>query len=146
MAESSMIGGSFVGSKTLVANFFGQGGKTLRITARGYVGDYHPLSEIKLKFGSTVIWTSGSHELANGCVWTLDAIITCYTTGATGTVRPAVFFCYVDTGSYAIQGENGVDADVVIDTTAAQTIDLVLDTAEDSWDIWCTHFIWEALD
>ena len=88
-AEETLIG-TGVGTTTLPANFF-VAGKTVRIKANGHLTDsvMNGAFEVKLKLGATEIATTGSNTPPSGASsagWELEAVITCRTTGATGTV------------------------------------------------------------
>jgi len=82
------ISSTGVGTLTLPTNFF-VAGKTLRITGSGFHSSTaSPTLNFKVKFGSTVICTTGAHthhNATNGS-WSFNAVITCRTTGAGGTV------------------------------------------------------------
>jgi len=144
-SAESLLGTTLRGSKTLVANFFGQGGKGIRITARGYAATLN--GDVYITLGGTTVWTAPA--VADTTVeWEIDAIITCYTTGAMGTVRPAVVFTtFTNAGVLARYSDGSYgnrDSDVVINTTGTLAIDVGITTA--SLDAYCTHFFWEAID
>jgi len=118
-----------VGTLTLPANFF-VAGKTINITGYGLHSSVGGSTiNIRVKFGSTTICTTGtvtSGVDTNKSFW-LDTMITCRTTGGTGTV--------FGQGVYHEVGASPADFDMVntttttIDTTASQAVSI---TAE--WD------------
>lgn len=82
------ISSTGVGTLTLPSNFFVVG-KTLKIKAFGFHSSTGtPNLTIKIKLGSTVICTTGAHATHGGSNHgiEIDALITCRTTGGSGTV------------------------------------------------------------
>lgn len=82
------ISSTGVGTLSLPANFF-VAGKTLKIKAFGFHSSTaNPNLTIKIKLGSTVVLTTGAHAVHNGTnhLIEIDALITCRTTGGSGTV------------------------------------------------------------
>lgn len=82
------VSSSGIGSLSLPVNFF-VAGKTIRISGRGFHSSTAtPTLNLKIKFGSTVINTTGTHSMHNttNAYFEFDTIITCRTTGASGTV------------------------------------------------------------
>jgi hypothetical protein len=144
-SDVTLLGSTVRGSKTLVANFFGQGGKGLHLHIRGYAATLNGTPYLKL--GATTVWTASAITAAT-VEWELDAIITCYTTGATGTVRTAaVFTTFTNAGAWTRYSDGSYgnrDGDVVIDTTAALAIDFGINTT--SLNAYTTHFYWAAID
>lgn len=89
--ETSIIGtGS--GSLTLAAAYL-TAGKTLRLTAYGFISTTGtPTLTVKFKLGATTICSSGAVTTASGlatALLSIDLLLTCRTTGATGTVIAA---------------------------------------------------------
>jgi hypothetical protein len=122
------ITGTGVGTKTLPAAFFVVG-RTLRVTLWGIYSTANPAVtlQIKAKLGSTVILDTGAQTptaaMANRgfCV---TGLITCRTTGATGTVfgQGSANMSISATDSQAWDMENTATA--TIDTTASQAFDV----------------------
>jgi len=121
-SSETTMAGSGVGSKTLPANFF-RAGRSLRVEAFGYVSNTGtPDLTIKLKFGSTVILTTGTITTAaslSNTGWSFRGRITCRTTGAGGTVM-AQGELFIGTTRVAMVNT----AAVTVDTTASQAVDL----------------------
>lgn len=119
--ETTLIGGGN-GSATLPANFW-RVGKSLRVRAWGVVSDTGtPTLTINLKIGSTTLCTTGAITLGSGISnvhFTLDAILTCRTTGATGTIMSQGVFMQ----NAVVSGLTNTAADT-IDTTAAAAVDV----------------------
>lgn len=136
-AETTILG-TGVGSKTLAANAL-IAGSTLRIKAYGYytvtaTGDTG--ARLKVKFGSTIILDSGAAALVPNNVdtnehWELDAVITCRTTGGTGTVMAQGKVLWkrdlnssgFETDAWKLQST----ATVTIDTTTTNVMDVTFD-------------------
>jgi len=119
-SELTMIG-SGVGSLVFPANYF-SAGKTIRIHAAGTISDTGtPNFTCKVKFGSTVLATTGA--VAQGTLasdlWTLDWTLTCVTAGATGTVWSQGVF-YSDTSRLNMVNA----ATIVVDTTGTLTLNV----------------------
>lgn len=128
-SETTLFG-SGVGTLTLPANFFAVG-KTIRLTISGIYSTPVGASSIviNVKYGSTVIATVTTSALASlgsglgfwGCV-----LITCRTTGATGTVEVggSVVYAAGAAGATATDYLNNGGATTTIDTTASAKIDI----------------------
>lgn len=126
-AETSMVG-TGVGTVTLPANFWAPG-KTVRLTGMGYLADTGtPTFTLKVKIGSVVVFNSGAitmPTLTGNQFLYIKAVLTCRTTGATGTV-----FCtieaYCNNGATAVQSFNGTvnTATSTVDTTASAALDV----------------------
>lgn len=121
--ETTLIGAG-TGSVTLPANFFIQG-KSIRLQMRGVVSSTGgPNTRIRVKLGATTILDSGAVASAAGTNdgFVIDVLITCRTTGATGTVFAQ--------GSYQelIVGANILDlaatATSTVDTTGTLALDI----------------------
>jgi hypothetical protein len=119
--ETSLIG-TIVGTNTLPANFFTVG-KTLRIKGYGFhSGASSPNITVKVKFGSTVILTTGSVASGNSSntLWDIEAVITNRTTGAGGTVFGQGVYRELD-GTPKFNGMINTTA-TTVDTTASQVV------------------------
>jgi hypothetical protein len=130
-SETSLIP-TGVGSATLAANSF-SAGKVLRIRLSGKYGTKTaPAGDItiKVKLGSTVVNTSGTHSVDPGETdqfWTVDLCLTCRTTGASGTVIGQTSWNHSVAGavSTAMQVAPMVaNSAVTIDTTTSQAVDV----------------------
>lgn len=113
---------------TLPVNFIAQG-DVYRITARGIYGTKAATPgtlTIKIKFGTTVIVSTGMPTpTANATneFWQLEADITCYTTGAGGTVMGNGAFSFTDGATANMNVFKMTNTSTVaIDTTATQAI------------------------
>lgn len=116
------ISSTGVGSLTLPANFFIIG-RTIRITGRGFHSSTaNPNITLKIKFGSTVMLTTGAVQSKNGSsdAFVISGDITCRTTGASGA--------FMSQGQYLELQSTGVlygmknTATVAVDTTTTQAI------------------------
>lgn len=125
-AETSILG-TGVGSKTLGASSL-IAGKTIRISGSGYIADLlTPTGRIKVKLGSTIILDSTAAALVTvtgSGRFEYEAIITCRTTGGSGTV-----YCQGDARYYSIlTAANFIQmvntATTTINTTTSQAIDV----------------------
>lgn len=119
-AELTMIG-SGSGSLVFPANYF-SAGKTIRVHAAGTISDTGtPNFTCKVKFGSTVLATTGA--VAQGTLasdlWTLDWTLTCVTAGASGAVWSQGVF-YSDTTRHNMVNA----ATIVVDTTGTLTLNV----------------------
>ncbi len=147
VTETTLVG-TGVGSMTLPANFFAVG-KTLRIKMHGYHSSTaSPTIRIKVKLGSTVVLDTtavGSKNGTNEAV-EMDGVITCRTTGATGTVYSQ--------GQYHELQNPAVDAPMLnttattIDTTASQVVAITAEwgTADPGNTITSTNLVLEVLN
>ncbi|HSX17673.1 MAG TPA: hypothetical protein VLH86_06265 [Patescibacteria group bacterium] len=127
LSETSLIGAG-VGSTTLAANAL-QPGKSIRIQLSGLLttSTAPPTSVFKVKLGSTIICTTGSFTLPASMVnrqFTLQALITCRTAGASGTVlgEAQLQFMTAANGTPTVY-EMANTGTTTIDTTAALAID-----------------------
>ncbi len=126
-AETTLIG-SGVGSLTIGANTMAAG-RTYIVDLQGfYSTKAAPVGNITLtfKFGSTTLCTTGAvpalQASKNQVYWRARVVVTCRTTGATGTVF-AQGTADFDNGSGAyIHLPMKTTATVTIDTTASQAI------------------------
>src|SRR3989338_1100211 len=145
-----------IGIATLPANFF-VAGKTIRITASGVYSNVVTIPTLQLRVGlggiaGTVVLdtganSSGGKNMSNR-FWQVDGIITCRTTGASGTV--------FSQGQY-IQASSAVAAAIrdmentttsTIDTTAGQQIvvSMAWGIADAGDTISCTNLVIEVLN
>lgn len=153
VTETTLIG-TGLGTLTLPANFF-VAGKTVRLWAYGVYSTDAVAADLQLriKLGSTVIGDTGVQTPANGITdryWTMRGVITCRTTGATGTVMAQATFEHlatsVSTGTLT-WWEMSNTAATVIDTTAAQILDFTAEWSAADVDnsIQCTNFTVEVI-
>jgi hypothetical protein len=121
--ETSLID-SGVGQLTLPANSLTVG-KTIRIELLGFHSSVSNANvTVNIKIGSVTVLTTGTNSGGNSSneLIRLEALITCRTTGATGTV--------IGQGIYSEAHTGGVDQALIntatstIDTTASNTIDV----------------------
>ena len=147
--ETTIIG-SGVGTVTLPANFFTVG-KTLRIRAIGYFSDTGtPNITINVKLGATTIITTGAVALAgtiSNNYWEVSSVLTCRTTGATGTIMGQGKFMY-DESTHAGTTLGMVDTSAdTIDTTASLDVNVTQTWGSSSASntFTCTNFIVEVL-
>lgn len=123
--ETSLTNGGS-GSLTLPANFFIPG-RTISLVMWGYHSSVaNPNITVKVKFGSTVILTTGAVASGNSTntAVKLDCTITCRTVGATGTVFAQGTYTEAGTGANIFDMTN--TATTTIDTTASQTVDITV--------------------
>lgn len=144
----SALTGTGVGTLTLPANFL-IAGRTLKITASGiHSATGNPNITIKIKFGSTVILSTGAVASGNSTNAAFEAqgLITCYTTGGTGTVWSQGF--YRETGGGVNTFGMSNTSTVTVDTTATQaiTITVTWGTADPGNTILCSNVVVEALN
>lgn len=141
-----------VGTLTLPANFF-VAGKTIRVKATCFASTTGtPTIRTKIKLGSVIMLDSTA--IAVGAALTnnlidIEGIITCYTTGASGTfwsqgrsdIKPGAA-----TGINFWQMVN--TATVAVDTTASQAIDVTFQwgTSSASNTVTCTNLVVEVLN
>lgn len=131
LTETSIVG-SGVGGLTLPANFF-VAGKTIRITMSGVYSTVAVTGDtvtIKVKYGTTVVSSKATTALLTGgtnLAWEAEVLITCRTTGGSGTVQIAGGVTYQVASAAAIYDElnNGV-ATTTIDTTASSLLDITV--------------------
>lgn len=143
--------GTGVGTDTLPADFLTIG-KTIRVTARGYYSTTGtPNLRFRVLFGATVLGTTGNQATPSGAsnlFWEVSSIITCRTTGATGTTQ-SQGYANVNTSATAGQRWDMVEtATDTVDTTATQQliVEVLWGTASASNSIKCTNVIMEALN
>ena len=145
-AAETPLNGTGVGSLALPVNFL-QIGKTVRVRARGYISDTGtPNFTAKIKFGSTVIMSTGTVAFAgtiSNNQWVIEGVITCRTTGASGTVAAQGSF-YEDPDNR--RGMTNT-ATVTVDTTATQAITVTFQwgAADPANTITCTNLTVDAV-
>lgn len=130
VTETSILG-TGVGSKTLSANYL-IAGKTIRIRIGGIYSTpalATPSVTIKVKYGSTILATVTTSSLLSGATnleFDGEVMITCRTTGATGTIM-----CHGDieyatgvAGTIAVDPLNNGGTATTIDTTTSTALDV----------------------
>jgi len=129
--ETTLIG-TGVGTLTLPANSL-IAGRTVRIKMSGIYSTVAVTGgtvTVKVKYGSTVIATIATTALLTGATndyWEGEVVLTCRTTGATGTVMTSGRVGYQITGNAVIWDElNNAGATTTIDTTAATALDVTV--------------------
>ncbi len=153
ITETTLLG-TAVGSYTLPANFFTVG-KTIRFTARGYMGTFTSGTiNIKFKLGSTIIMSTGAQTPTASLTnkqWVAEGMITCTVIGnaAAGKVVGEAYWEYniADQGNptrwtasnFAVQA---------LDTTISNVFDLTI-----TWSVSnaantmsATNFVLESLN
>src|SRR3990167_677173 len=150
VTETSLLSAT----KTLTANYL-KAGKTLRIIIEGYFSTKAtPVDTItlKVKFGSTELITTGALTFAqnlSNVFFKLEALISCYTVGASGTVRSQALLVSGDTSALANTVISVVNtADAVINTTATQVVNVTAtwSAADVASTITCTNSAIEILN
>lgn len=129
--ETSLIG-TGVGMLTLPANFFDIG-RTIRVTMAGVYSTVAVTGDtvtIKVKYGSTVIATKATTALVTGgtnLAWEAEALITCRSTGTSGTVQIGGGLTYQIAAATAVYDElnNGV-ATSTLNTTTSNLLDITV--------------------
>lgn len=144
--EATLIG-SGVGSLTLAANFW-TAGKTLVIEAWGTIStDAVPDTLVlNLSLDAVNVCTTTALTPANAIVdrvWHVRIVITCRTTGATGTVFGQGAFSMLKLSTAQDEWPMGNISATTIDTTQADAINLSADWASGSGNnvITCTNFM-----
>jgi len=144
--SETTISSTGVGTLVLPANFF-VAGRSIRLVAFGYGSSTaNPTITIKIKFGSTAIATiSGASGNGTDDTWKLDSVITCRTTGASGTLFTQAYFNEMHNSGLR-KGSNNT-ATTTVDTTASQIISITaqFSAANASNYIHCTNLIVHAL-
>lgn len=131
ITETSIVG-TGVGTLTLPANFF-VAGKTIRITMAGVYSTVAVTGDtvtVKVKKGSTVLVSKATTALVTGgtnLAWEAEVLITCRSTGASGTVQVGGGLTYQVAGAVAVYDElnNGV-ATSTLDTTTSGLLDITV--------------------
>lgn len=132
VTETTIIG-TGVGTLTLPANFF-VAGKTIRMRIGGIYTT--PLAAvpsllIKVKYGTTIIATVTTTSLLSGATnleFDGEILITCRTTGATGTVMTHGDIEYATgvAGTISVDPLNNAGATTTIDTTASSALNVTI--------------------
>lgn len=146
------ISSTGVGTKTLPAAFF-IAGKTVRVSARGYFSTQAtPVTlQLKVKLGSTVVLDTGVQTpiTTTNHGWAVEGLITCRTTGASGTVFSQGSAHLSSTAILEAAWDMENTATTTIDTTATQAVSLTAQwgagvAAADT--INCSNFVVEVLN
>lgn len=143
--ETTLIG-SGVGSATLPAGYL-QAGKTIKIKMMGYHSSTgSPLITMKVKLGSTVILTTGTHSSHNDTnkLVELTGLITCRSTGASGTVFGQGVFEEVGATLDRVGMVNTGTSTVDTTTTQALSITVTWGTANAGNTLTATNIVLEA--
>ena len=155
VTETTLVG-TLIGTVTLPANFWVIG-KTIRLRASGVYSTTAvtpSTMNFRVRLGGiagTIVLNSGV-QTPTGSVtdelWNIDAIITCRTTGATGTVFSQAPIILSDSVTSAVIWEMKNTATVTIDTTASAAIVLSIEygTAAAGDTISCTNLMVEVLN
>jgi hypothetical protein len=151
VTDQSLASATARGTRTLPANFF-KLGKVLRFRLCGrWTTDVAAgNATIQIKLGSTVFRTTGSITLDNSVTalpWVIEGEIVCQSTGATGTVEGVTMWKHMITGATGNLNAESLagTAAVTIDTTAAQTFDVIWTATDAGTTITCTCFrLWEV--
>lgn len=129
--ETSLIG-SGVGSLTLPANFF-TAGKTLRLTMSGVYSTVAVTGDtvtIKVKVGTTLLASKATSSLVTGgsnLFWASEILITCRTTGNSGTVQVSGGVIYQIAGSATVEDAiNNSIGTSSLDTTTSGLLDVTV--------------------
>lgn len=121
--ETTLLGAG-QGSLTLPANFFAAG-KSIRFRMSGVLSATgSPTIRLRLYFGATVILDSTALTSANPTngLFEVNGVLTCRTTGGSGTVFAQGSFMEAGTTSFGIP----TTTTSVIDTTATQVVNLTV--------------------
>lgn len=131
VAETSIVG-TGVGTLTLPARFFTVG-KTIRITMSGVYSTVAVTGDtvtIKIKYGSTVLASKASTALVTGgtnLFWESEVLVTCRSTGASGTVQVSGGVRYQVAGAVVVEDElNNSVGTTTLDTTASGLFDITV--------------------
>jgi hypothetical protein len=154
-ATETTLTGAGRGTLTLPANYFILG-RSIRVKASGvYSSQAVPVTlNIRVKLGSTVICVTGDQTTAGAMsnrLWKLDCIITCRTTGGTGTVFGQSAWEHMATAGATgtpTWWEMSNTATTTIDTTGTLAVDVTADWAAGVGGadaISCTNLTVEAL-
>lgn len=150
VTETSIVG-SGTGSLTLPANFF-TAGRTVRVLVRGKYSDaaVPGTLTIKVKLGSTVILTTGAQTPTGTLTnegFSVTGLITCRTTGATGTVYGQGDTVTHSAATTHAEWEMTNTGTQTVDTTGTLAVDVTATwgTADASNSITGTNALVEAL-
>ena len=118
-----------IGTTSLVANTFSEG-RTIRLDARGYYNTPAVPDNltIRVKLGGTTVLSTGSRSpsgLASTLAFQVESVITCITTGGSGTVFAQGEFPHLEpSGLTSINWAMTNNATTVINTTGANIIEI----------------------
>ena len=144
--ETTLVG-SGSGSATLPVNHL-TSGKTLKITARGFYNSTGLTLTLRFKFGSTTIVATAATAIptqGTDATWVAECIITCRTTGASGTVAAQGDFSLLGTTQTRLGME--LSSPVTIDTTVTQAVSYTAQWNTTAFStITCTNLIIESLN
>jgi hypothetical protein len=148
VTAQSIVPTSMVGTTTIPANWFKQG-KRLRYIIRGvYTTDAVPGNgTLAIKLGATTFRTTGSFALDNSVTagyWRLEGAVTCFSTGAAGTVGGIMCWEHEQSGGVGqpLHTQTGTTITAVtLDTTASQVFDVVWTATDAGTSITCTDFL-----
>lgn len=113
---------SGVGSKTLAANYL-TAGKTIRIKMSGTFYGVGSTGAFGFKLGSTTLMSFSSVGGVNGYNFQLEAVMTCMTTGASGTAIGSIKLIAYNS-SYSV-GWSGFANGSTINTTISNALDII---------------------
>jgi len=152
-AAETTLTAAGVGSLTLRANSLVPG-KTIRIKAKGFYSETgNPTIRFKIKIGAVIVLDTTAESLngsgtANNAEWTLNAEITCRTTGVGGTVAgQGEWVSSQNSATSTVSLGMTNTSPVTIDTTVAEAIDLTVQwgAADPGDTITCTNLTVEVL-
>lgn len=144
-AETSLLS-TLNGRQTLPTSALNTTGRTLRVTAAGYVSDTGtPTLQLKFKLGSTAILDSGAVTLGNGIsnkLWRFEGLVTVQTVGASGKVKAQGLFYQNGTWTEIVNTSQGS-----IDTTGTLLVGLTAQWSASSASntITCSNCVVEVL-
>lgn len=137
-----------IGTLTLPANFF-VAGKTIQVAGFGIVSSTaNPNIRVKIKLGSTVILDTGNVASGNStnASFILDGIITCRTTGSSGTVIWQWYYEEVHGSGARWSMANTWTTTINTTTSQALTVTVQWDTASASNTISLTNLLLKVLN
>ena len=144
------LASSGLGTRTLPANYFSRVGKAIKIRLCGlYTTDAAPgNATVSLTINGNTYTSTASFALDGNVtnrIWWFEGVITCRSLGATGTISGNLAWVHSEN---TVQGtlhsqDAPVVTPVVIDTTIANTIDVLWTATDSGTSISCTCFsIW----
>lgn len=140
-----------LGTRTLPANYL-TAGRTLRITAWGYHSTAGTAVNLRFRFklaGTTMINTA-NNAMATSVTdraWKTEVLLTCRSTGASGTVRGQGFTQLGTSATAGVLWEMGSNAAFTVDTTATCIVNLTVEWSVNlaGHTITCSNLLIEAL-
>lgn len=123
--ETTLVG-TGIGSVTIPANYFSVG-TTLKIRGYGFhTASGSPNITVKIKFGSSIILNTGAQSSGNStnALVYIDAILTCRSTGASGTLQAQGY--YQESGGGINNFPMVNITTTTFDTTVSQTVDITV--------------------